>query len=1000
MMRRLGFRAFLASAAVRAHSDNGFPSAAAEMNLDTVVKLVKGRSAFEEAAIRNAVQLFTRSLSDSSYGRCYTEEEAAKHVMGFLCAKAKHSMGDPFEHAHETGDSAFYICQNDHTSQLRAVRRLSRFVSREKEPKQSISMRGYTTDDGATCVYTAKWQPFVNPDPAPEERNIKQLASRAFLEERSPELQKRYEELLARFEGSVGPVFTVLEGEEDELCFSMAIAADRNYYLASLMAIIQEIPGAVVRRSFSETFSSGVHIYTLYVAGASAEQLRDRASMVNLLPNRPPNSITRLHEDLVFNVEQSVFTDAAIVFAFYFTPNPTSDDYRHLRTVLAREPTGINRLNSLRNSLTLEMMSERYIGTLISRYPEYMIEIYEDFRHGTTPESRQAIEKKIVERFREDQLSSHDVEIFKSFLRFNEVIVKHNFFKKEKVALCFRLNPSFLRELEYPRVPHGVFLLAGAQWRGFHVRFTDIARGGVRMILSKESAYRRNKRSVFQENYNLAHTQLLKNKDIPEGGSKGTILVSSRYLTRFDHARCQRVFLQYTDALLDTILPDESGIVDNLKQTEIIFLGPDENTAGTFPSDGALHSKQRGYSAWKSFTTGKDPSMGGIPHDVYGMTTRSVRTFVRGIYTKLGLKEEEMTKFQTGGPDGDLGSNEILQSREKLVAISDISGSLHDPNGIDHEELKRLARGRLQLRHFDKSKLTPKGFLVLTEDKNVLLPDGTRVDDGALFRDEFHFTKYTEADVFVPCGGRPRSVTLANVSRFLKVPDAEGEAMLAGRFQAPEALKYKIIVEGANLFISQDARLALERCGVVLYKDASANKGGVTSSSLEVYAGLALSDEEYAKYMCAESPEKLPEFYKNYVKDIIARVESHALREFDAIWRDHESHPGMPKTIIADTLSSKNVKVRASILASDVFKNQKLVRYILLNYTPKTLLDVVPLEVLMQRVPVAYQHAICAMWLASEYVYSTGMDSNEFDFFSFMSGHIERASALAKQQAS
>ena len=31
----------------------------------------------------------------------------------------------------------------------------------------------------------------------------------------------------------------------------------------------------------------------------------------------------------------------------------------------------------------------------------------------------------------------------------------------------------------------------------------------------------------FDENYNLAATQSLKNKDIPEGGAKGTILPSS-----------------------------------------------------------------------------------------------------------------------------------------------------------------------------------------------------------------------------------------------------------------------------------------------------------------------------------------------------------------------------------------------------------------------------------------------------------------------------------------
>jgi glutamate dehydrogenase len=43
---------------------------------------------------------------------------------------------------------------------------------------------------------------------------------------------------------------------------------------------------------------------------------------------------------------------------------------------------------------------------------------------------------------------------------------------------------------------------------------------------------------------------------------------------------------------------------------------------------------------------------------------------------------------------------------------------------------------------------------------------------------------------------------------------------------------------GANLFITQEARLKLEEKGVVLFKDSSTNKGGVISS-LEVLAGLA-----------------------------------------------------------------------------------------------------------------------------------------------------------------
>jgi NAD-specific glutamate dehydrogenase len=73
-------------------------------------------------------------------------------------------------------------------------------------------------------------------------------------------------------------------------------------------------------------------------------------------------------------------------------------------------------------------------------------------------------------------------------------------------------------------------MVLGYDFTGFHVRFRDISRGGVRVILSHEENYERNRSSQFQENYNLAYTQKLKNKDIPESGSKGTcvyIYVSS-----------------------------------------------------------------------------------------------------------------------------------------------------------------------------------------------------------------------------------------------------------------------------------------------------------------------------------------------------------------------------------------------------------------------------------------------------------------------------------------
>jgi glutamate dehydrogenase len=65
-----------------------------------------------------------------------------------------------------------------------------------------------------------------------------------------------------------------------------------------------------------------------------------------------------------------------------------------------------------------------------------------------------------------------------------------------------------------------------------------------------------------------------------------------------------------------------------------------------------VHARSRGAETWwKSFTTGKSAQiLGGIPHDIYGMTSLSIRQYVLGIYKQLGLREKDITKVQTGGP--------------------------------------------------------------------------------------------------------------------------------------------------------------------------------------------------------------------------------------------------------------------------------------------------------------------------------------------------------------
>lgn len=152
-----------------------------------------------------------------------------------------------------------------------------------------------------------------------------------------------------------------------------------------------------------------------------------------------------------------------------------------------------------------------------------------------------------------------------------------------------------------------------------------------------------------------------------------------------------------------------------------------------------------------------------------------------------------------------------------LIRVVDGSGVLVDPKGLNHDELIRLATKRAMISEFDMAKLSSDGYRVLLDDVDVTLPDGEVVNNGTMFRNNFHLRTNIHYDVFVPCGGRPEAIDLNNVTKLMK----------DGKCAIP------FIVEGANLFISQDAKLRLENAGAILFKDASANKGGVTSSSME-----------------------------------------------------------------------------------------------------------------------------------------------------------------------
>ena len=846
------------------------------------------------------------------------------------------------------------------------------------------------TEHKIRCYFVYKCH-FANPNPGRDETNIEVIGESRFLQKATRKTKEIYQEVINYAIARTGPVIEMfsVEGTHEKRLI-VAYRQGSALGMFSSLSHLYHWYGLTSSRKYVEQFSNGITVISVYLRpvpkprpgshhpsiDASIYQIMKEVSLLYCVPH---NKFESHFASGRLSVQETIYAHCVWVFVGHFL-NRLGSEYTSLLSVLDPSNTAhAELLSKIKRRLRNETFTSDYIMEIIHRYPDLIHALYLAFASAhyvqtrgehddflpTLSYLRLKVEKALSDKELKALISKtvhneHDQMVFTAFRVFNSNVLKTNFYTPTKVALSFRLNPSFLPETEYAQPLFGMFLVISSEFRGFHLRFRDIARGGIRIVKSRNrEAYSINVRSLFDENYNLANTQQRKNKDIPEGGSKGVILMDWR---QQDKARV--AFEKYIDSILDLLIPPttpgiKDPIVDLYKKEEILFMGPDENTADLV--DWATeHARARGAPWWKSFFTGKDPKLGGIPHDKWGMTTLSVREYVKGIYRKLNLDPANVRKLQTGGPDGDLGSNEILLGNEKYCAIVDGSGVLVDPEGLDREELLRLAKKRVMISQYDIKKLSSKGYRVLVDESEVTLPSGEVVNSGMIFRNTFHLREDMPFDVFVPCGGRPESIDLSSVHRLIK----------DGRSTLP------YIVEGANLFLTQDAKLRLEKAGCILYKDASANKGGVTSSSLEVLASLSFDDEGFLENMCVHKDGTTPPFYEEYVREVQSVIKRNAELEFEAIWREHEETK-LPRSTLSDTLSVAITKLDEELQNSDLWLNLDLRRSVLEDALPNLLLKKIGLDLIIKRVSSAapivmamltgirFQRITCAQFLAA-----------------------------------
>ena len=578
--------------------------------------------------------------------------------------------------------------------------------------------------------------------------------------------------------------------------------------------------------------------------------------------------------------------------------------------------------------------------------------------------------------------------------------LKTNFFVVEKQALAIRLDPVYLRDMgseftsDLPEtLPFRVTFFFSRYGAGYHIGFSDIARGGWRTVITRSADdYVTSTNTIFREVYVLAHTQHLKNKDIYEGGSKMALVLDASDLEQAggDDENCRLYKLQYgiANAFLD-IFVTENGqardrrVVDYYGDDEPIEIGPDENMHDSMIEAIAALSKKRGYILGVGIMSSK---RFGINHKEYGVTSTGVVAFA-GITMAdaagIDISRDSFSLKMTGGPNGDVAGNCLRIMLERCPALQvrlilDGTAALYDPGGISRDGLRRIIL-KHDLDAFDPDFLGKGAFIIYRTGRHLeglkeshrkvsrttagLVEEWLDIDD---FYHQYNSLIFTvKADLFIPAGGRPETIDSQNWSSFL---DSEG---------SPSA---RVIVEGANSFITPEARILLQKSGAVLIRDASANKCGVISSSYEIIANLLLSEREFLEHK------------ERYVTDVLVILEKRAIDEARLILRRRRESGG---TLLYSEISesiSQNINSLYSRLFEFFTRRPELClqppfRQAVIRHLPRMLQETPAFRQRVKRLPRKYLCAILAAEIGSSLVYTGSRDA---DFEEMIRRHLAR----------
>ena len=253
---------------------------------------------------------------------------------------------------------------------------------------------------------------------------------------------------------------------------------------------------------------------------------------------------------------------------------------------------------------------------------------------------------------------------------------------------------------------------------------------------------------------------------IPYGGGKGGVIVDPKKLSMKELEGLTRRFATEIEVLIG---PERD------------IPAPDVNTnAQVMAWIMDTYSMHQGYTV-PGVVTGKPISLGGSEGRNEATARGCVYTIVEAA-RHLDMDLEQATVAVQGfGNAGSIAARLMNVLGSKVVAVSDSTGGIHDPNGLD------IAR----VTNWKKEHGTVQGF-----------PGATDISNAAVLE--------TECDILIPAA-LENQITERNAGR----------------------IKAKVLAEAANGPTTPDADQILARNGVFMIPDILCNAGGVTVSYFE-----------------------------------------------------------------------------------------------------------------------------------------------------------------------